>query len=231
MRGVSRISVIVPVLDEGSTLEALLDHLASLEPQPEVVVADGGSRDGSAELARAHRSGPHVLETARGRAVQMNAGACAACGEVLVFLHADTRLGGQAWASLTAALDEKEPAGGNFELAFDGRDRFSRALAAWRRLERRAGVYYGDSAIFCRRPVFERLGGFAEIPIMEDYDFARRLERSYRTACLAGPVVTSARRWQRRGVLGTFVTWSLIRWLWLAGVPARRLAPLYGTAR
>lgn len=220
------VSVVVPVLDEAAALPGLLDHLHELSGRFEVVVADGGSRDGTAALAAAHPLEPVVVEAPRGRAAQMNAGAAAARGELLVFLHADTRLPETAYRSLAAS-----PAhGGNFAISFDGGDCFSRVLGAWYALQRRLGVYYGDSAIWLRRAVFDDLGGFGPLPIMEDYDLSRRLEKSFRTACLPGPAVTSARRWRALGVPRTVFTWVVIRWLFVAGVPPARLAGLYRRA-
>ena len=101
----------------------------------------------------------------------------------------------------------------------------------WYAVQRRLGVYYGDSAIWSRRGAFDALGGYRELAIMDDYDFVRRLERRGRTACLPGPAVTSARRWQRIGLFRTIASWVVIRWLYLAGVPAPRLAGLYRQAR
>jgi uncharacterized protein len=221
------VSVVVPVLDEAAALPALLDHLASLEGRFEVVVADGGSRDGTPDLAAGHPLAPRVVRAPRGRAEQMNAGAAEARGELLVFLHADTRLPPSAHRSLTTTAAD----GGNFQIRFDGGDRFSRVLGRWYSLQRRLGVYYGDSAIWLRRAVFDALGGFRPLPIMEDYDLARRLERGFRTACLPGPAITSGRRWRALGVPRTVLSWVAIRWLFLAGVPPERLARLYRRAR
>jgi rSAM/selenodomain-associated transferase 2 len=229
-RGLARaplVSVVVPVLDEAAALPVLLDHLAALEGRFEVVVADGGSRDGTPELARAHPSRPRVILERGGRALQMNAGAAAAGGDTLVFLHADTRLPQDAHRSLASSGAD----GGNFAIRFDGGDRFSSVLGAWYALQRRLGVYYGDSAIWLRRSVFEALGGFRSFPIMEDYDLARRLERGFRTACLSGPAVTSGRRWRALGVPRTVLSWLVIRWLFLAGVAPERLARLYRRVR
>jgi len=225
------VSVVVPVLDEASGMPALLDHLAGLPGRFEVLIVDGGSTDGTPELAVGHPSGPRVLRTPPGRAGQMNAGAREAAGELLVFLHADTRLPAGAYSSLRAALADFRVLGGNFALSFDGGDRFSRALGAWYRVQRRAGVYYGDSALWLRASTFAVLGGFRKLPIMEDYDLVRRLERIGRTACLPGPAVTSSRRWRAFGVPRTVASWVAIRWLWLAGMPAERLARLYRHAR
>jgi rSAM/selenodomain-associated transferase 2 len=224
------VSIVVPVLDEAAALPGLLDHLAELHGRFEVVVADGGSSDGSAELAHGHPISPRVV-TAHGRPRQLNAGAEAANGEVFVFLHADTRLPHDAYTSVCAALGDFEVGGGNFALRFGGGDRFSRVLGAWYAGQRRLGIYYGDSAIWARRGVFEALGGYRELAIMDDYDFVRRLERRGRTACLPGPAVTSARRWQRIGLSRTIASWVVIRWLYLAGVPAPRLAGLYRQVR
>jgi rSAM/selenodomain-associated transferase 2 len=225
------ISVVVPALDEARALPALLDRLAALDGRWDIVVCDGGSRDGTPELAAAHAARPKVVRGPRGRGAQMNAGACAARGEALVFLHADTRLPDGAYAELDRALADPAVLGGNFALRFDGGDRFSRVLGAWYALQRRAGVYYGDSAIWLRRTSFERLGGFRALPIMEDHDLVRRLECAGRTACLRGPAVTSARRWKRLGLPRTIASWVLIRWLFIAGAPPARLVRMYPHVR
>ncbi len=225
------VSVIIPVLDEATTIHAVLDSLAELPGVWEVIVADGGSRDGTATRAASHPLPAHVISAQRGRASQMNAGAAAASGEVLLFLHADTRLPRNAYQSIMQAVSDPRVCGGNFAIRFDGDDRFSAALGAWYALQRRLGVYYGDSAIWIRCPVFDRLHGFRPIPIMEDYDLVRRLERSGHTRCLPGPVVTSARRWKQSGLARTITSWVLIRWLYLAGVPPTRLARLYPRIR
>lgn len=225
------VSVVVPVLDEARALPAALDRLAALPGCYEVLVADGGSSDGTPELARDHPLRPSVIAAPRGRAAQMNAAAAHACGEILVFLHADTALPASAYGSLSAALRDPGLLGGDFALRFDGHDGFSRVLGAWRAAERCLGVYYGDSAIWLRRSAFASLGGYRELAIMEDYELVRRLERRGRTACLPGPVVTSSRRWRAFGIPRTVASWVLIRGLFVAGVPARRLAALYPGAR
>jgi rSAM/selenodomain-associated transferase 2 len=225
------VSIVVPVLDEERALPGLLDHLASLSGSFEVILADGGSTDGTLDVARGHRLRPLVVEATRGRASQCNAGAAAATGSVFLFLHADTRVPADATQSLAAALDDPRMAGGNFELRFDGADRFSQLLGTWYAMQRRAGIYYGDSAIWVRASTFNELGGFRPLPIMEDYDLVRRLERHGPTRCLPGPAVTSARRWKRLGIPRTVFAWVAIRWLFLAGVDPRRLARLYPHAR
>jgi rSAM/selenodomain-associated transferase 2 len=225
------VSVLVPVLDEERALSGLLDHLATLPGRFEVILADGGSRDASREVARSHPLPLRLVGPVRGRAAQLNAAAASAAGEALVFLHADSRLPASAYDSLSAALRDPSTLGGNFALRFDGEDLFSRVLTAWYAIQRRAGIYYGDSSIWTRRSAFESLRGYRKLPIMDDYDFVRRLERRGATACLPGPATTSPRRWQALGVPRTILSWVVIRWLFLAGVPAGRLARLYRRAR
>jgi rSAM/selenodomain-associated transferase 2 len=224
------VSIVVPVLDEARELPQLLDHLATLPGRFEVLVVDGGSRDGTPAIAREHGLRPAVLE-ASGRAHQLNAGAAAANGELIAFLHVDTRLPGDAYDSLTGSLRDFAVPGGNFALRFGGDDRFSRVLGGWYAIQRRLGVYYGDSVIWVRAATFAALGGYRPLPIMDDYDFVRRLERRGGTVCLPGPAVTSGRRWQALGLPRTIGSWVVIRWLYLAGVPAAWLARLYRHAR
>jgi rSAM/selenodomain-associated transferase 2/rSAM/selenodomain-associated transferase 1 len=225
------VSVVVPVLDEETALPELLDRLGALPGRMEVVVVDGGSSDGTVEAANGHPTAPLVCQTSAGRARQMNHGASAASGDVLLFLHADTRVPDDAYERVVTALRDPRVQGGNFELSFDGADRFSRALGRWYAAQRRAGIYYGDSALFVRREVFDHLGGFRPLPIMEDYDFVRRLEKRGATVCLPGPAVTSGRRWRALGVPRTVFSWVVIRWLFIAGVDPARLARLYPHAR
>ena len=174
------------------------------------------------------------MQQSGGRAAQLNAAAAAASGDILLFLHADSRLPAGAHAALADAWrSTPEIAGGNFALRFgdDDRGAFERILGAVYRLQRRHGLYYGDSSVWVRRTTFERLGGFREIPIMDDYDFVRRLERSGATRCLPGPATTSARRWRAAGIPRTVLAWVLIRRLYVAGVSPNRLARLYRAVR
>lgn len=221
------VSICVCTRDEAGQIDALLGHLSRLPGPWEVIVADGGSTDGTAEQARAHASAPRVLEVRGGRAAQLNAAAADAGGDRLVFLHADSRLPLDAHASLT-----RSPArAGNFTLRFDGAGPFTWTLTQVYALQRRFGLYYGDSTVWCERTLFVELGGFRELEIMDDYDLVRRLERATDTACLPGPALTSARRWEQMGVARTVIAWTAIRWLYLLGVPPRHLATLYRRVR
>ena len=224
-------SVIVPALDEEALIGRALDHLAALRPRPEVIVADGGSSDATRAVARTHPLRPVVIAAPRGRARQMNAGAAAARGELLLFLHADTRLPPGAGAALAAVARRPRIVGGNFALRFEGRGAFPRALGAWYAAQDRLGTHYGDSAMFARARAFRALGGFPDIPVMEDFELARALRRLGPTRRLPGPAVTSGRRWRRLGVGRSLRAWVLIRTRYGMGVPPERLARMYPPVR
>ena len=228
------VSVLIPTLNEAAELPDLLDHLAHLHGRWEPIVADGGSHDATRQIARDHPLRPRVIEQPGGRAAQLNAAARAASGDILLFLHADSRLPRDAYASLAEASRVPDLQGGNFALRFgdEGRGMFERILGAIYRLQRRHGLYYGDSSLWVRREAFDELGGFREIAIMDDYDFVRRLERGPGTTrCLPGPATTSARRWRRAGIARTVLAWIVIRRLFVAGVPPDQLARLYRAVR
>jgi len=220
-----KVSVIVPALDEEPELPGLFDHLDDLDGDWEVLLADGGSRDRTVHMAR--ERGATVVAEGAHRAGQLNAAAARASGDILLFLHADSRLPEGAFASLRAT----RAAGGNFALRFGGGDRFARVLTRAYAFQRRFGFYYGDSTIWLRPGTFTALRGFRDLPIMDDYDLVRRMEKRFDTACLPGPAITSPRRWRAMGIPRTLITWWVIRLLFVAGVPAQRLAGLYGRAR
>lgn len=219
------LAIVVPMLDEAATLPALLVHLAGWRARGcEVVLVDGGSRDDSVEMARA--AGFRVLVAERGRARQMNAGAQACGGAILLFLHADTRLPEAADAVVCAALAVQ--AWGRFDVHIDGRPRMLRVVAALMNLRSRlSGIATGDQAIFVRRDVFEAVGGFPDQPLMEDIELSCRLLRVSRPACLRARVRTSGRRWEQRGVWRTIALMWRLRWAYWRGVPAERLAEAY----
>lgn len=224
------VSVIVPVLQERVTIERTLDHLLALRGRFEVIVADGGSTDGTRDIVAAHPIRARLVESPRARGHQMNAGARAARGRILVFLHADTRLPMTAYGSLVRA-SRRGAAGGNFALRFDGGRVFATVLGVIYRLQGVIRVFYGDSAIWATRDTFARLGGYPEIPIMEDLEFARALIATGSAERLPGPAVTSSRRWRNAGIARTITTWVVIRYLYAMRVSPHRLARLYRAVR
>lgn len=223
------ISVIVPVLNEEKTIGASLAALIPLAPH-ETIVVDGGSEDRSGEICR--RFNVRVISSDRGRALQMNHGARAASGEALLFLHADTRLPRRAFADIAEALDERRCVGGHFDVELEGRHWMFKIISALINYRSRATrVATGDQALFVRRAVFERMGGFPEIPLMEDIAFCRQLKRFGDIACLHSRVVTSARRWEVDGVWRTIFRMWTLKSLYLAGVSPARLKDFYADTR
>jgi rSAM/selenodomain-associated transferase 2 len=224
-----RISVIVPVLNEEKSLAATLQALAPLQPD-ETIVVDGGSQDRTREIAADFRV--KLITAERGRARQMNAGARQACGEVLLFLHADTRLPRSAFSDIAAALADPRCLGGRFDVALDGHHWMLPVVArliSYRSRVSKVGT--GDQALFVRRETFQRMGGFAEIPLMEDIAFSRALKRLGKVACLRSRVVTSARRWEADGLWRTIFTMWTLKLLYLAGVSPVRLKQFYADTR
>lgn len=221
------LSIIIPVLDEAPSLPALLAHLAPLRDHAEVIVVDGGSTDGSAEAARA-LGWPRVLAAPRGRGRQMNAGAAAAAGETLLFLHADTSLPPGALEEIGGALADPQVVGGRFDVRLDNPRPIYRAVELLMNLRSRwTGIWTGDQAIFVRRTVFQRLGGYADIPLMEDVEFSRRLKRAGRRVCLHSRVLASARKWEREGPLRTIALMWALRFLYMLGASPARLHRWY----
>src|SRR5262245_45180695 len=192
----------------------LAASLGRLRGEFEVIVCDGGSADATVEMARQY--GLRVIEAPRGRGPQMNAGGRLAKGETLLFLHADTRLPENALEFVAGALADENVCGGAFSLNFSGDTMGARLLTRLYPLLRMGGMLYGDSAIFARRSVFDRLGGYREYPIFEDCDLYRRMRRMGRFVQLNAHVTTSSRRFEGR-FIRTFALWSLMQVLyWLS---------------
>ena len=223
------VSVIIPVLDEEKTIAATLRGLISLQPH-EIIVVDGGSNDRTCEIAE--KFGVQVLRSERGRARQMNDGARRASGNALLFLHADTKLPPLAFSEVATALDNPECVGGRFDVELAGRHWMLKVIGALINCRSRATkVGTGDQAIFVRREIFSRIGGFPEIPLMEDIAFCRALKREGRVACVRSRVVTSARRWEKDGVWRTILRMWALKSLYLAGVSPERLKRFYADTR
>jgi rSAM/selenodomain-associated transferase 2 len=222
------VTVVIPVLDDTTALTSLLPTLP-VDPSVQVVVVDGGDRRDTASDALRERH-PEIewIRSARGRGVQMNAGAKRARGRWLVFLHADTRLGA-GWLDLLRRLDNHPSiVGGSFGFALDSDARWARWIERGVRLRVRLfDLAYGDQALFARRDVFAELGGYLELPLMEDVDFVRRLRRRGRLEHADIPALTSARRWERDGWIRRTVENIALILLFLAGWSPARLARRY----
>jgi rSAM/selenodomain-associated transferase 2 len=228
------ISVIIPTLNEHSVLAKALTHTASLGCD-EIIVVDGGSTDLTASTAQAFCANTphaHLITAPRGRARQMNEGAKASRGDVLLFLHADTQLPEDAGRLIESALADPTVVGGRFDVRFDSSSTWSRIISAFmNHRSRLTGISTGDQALFVRRQIFDRLGGFAEMPLMEDIEFSRRLKRAGRIVALRNTVTTSFRRWETQGPLRTILLMWTLRFLYWAGVSPSRLSLWYKAVR
>jgi len=222
-----RLAIVIPALDEAANLAALLPDLARGCPGAEIVGVDGGSRDDTAAVL-ARRPGSRLLAAARGRALQMNLGARATTGDTILFLHADTRLPDGAAPAIETALAVPGVVGGRFDVRFDT-DRPIFRMIAWfmNTRSRASGICTGDQAIFVRRADFEAVGGYPEIPLMEDIELCRRLKRRGRLRALRLRVTTSARKWEREGPLRTIGLMWALRLLHFFGVAPARLHRWY----
>ena len=220
------LTVIVPVWMEASGIVATLEALAPLRSAGhEVIVVDAGSSDGTAALAQPLCD--LVVTSEKGRAVQMNAGAAVARGSLLLFLHADTRLPADAGERLQDFVASDRP-WGRFDVRLSGERRLFRVIAWFMNVRSRlTGICTGDQAMFVRRDVFEALGGFAPIPLMEDVEFCRRLCLVSRPYCISSQVTTDSRRWEKLGPWRTiFLMWQL-RWRYWRGESPESLAQAY----
>lgn len=228
------ISVIIPTLNEQTALAQTLQHTARLGFD-EVIVVDGGSTDGTLRLAESYcadTANAHIFTAPQGRARQMNAGGEAARGETLLFLHADTLLPADAARIIGSALTDPTVVGGRFDVRFDSPSAHGRLISTLMNFRSRlTGISTGDQAIFVRRRVFEQLGGFADIPLMEDIEFSKRLKRAGRTAALKATVTTSFRRWETQGPMRTILLMWALRFLYWIGVSPHRLQHFYRAVR
>lgn len=219
--------IVVPVLDEAQTLAARLRALQPLRQRgARVVVVDGGSEDDTLAIAQAHADLAFVAP--RGRAAQMNAGAAACPADVLLFLHADTAL--PANADLLVRRATLNPmAWGRFDVRIDSRRWLLRLAGGMMNLRSRwTGIATGDQALFVRHELFQRVGGFPDLPLMEDIALSRALKRHGRPACLRECVTTSARRWERHGVWRTIALMWRLRAAYFLGADPHQLAIRYG---
>jgi len=216
------LSIIVPCLNEGEGIAGALAALAPLRARgTEVIVADGGSSDGTADRAAPHAD--TVISAPRGRAAQMNAGAARARGEILLFLHADTLLPDSADALIIVGLKRTRRGWGRFDVTIAGRHPLLRVVERLMNLRSRlTGIATGDQAIFVTRSLFTAAGGYPEIALMEDVALSKLLKRFGPPLCLRHHLTTSGRRWEKRGVLRTILLmWRLRLAYWLGADPGK----------
>lgn len=224
---VVRLSVIIPVLNEEGTLGDTLRYLQAMrEGGHELIVVDGGSRDGTRKEAKPLADG--VVLCRAGRAVQMNEGARRAHGNVLLFLHADTLLPKDFCVSIAAALKNPKKVWGRFDVRLSGRHPLLRVverLINWRSCL--TGIATGDQAIFVKRDVYESIGGYPEIPLMEDIAISKLLRRISRPVCLHTIAITSSRRWESHGIMRTILLMWWLRLAFFFGADPAGLAATY----
>jgi len=219
------IGIVIPTLNEAAALPGLLEDLAKLPVPTDIVVADGGSADDTVSVAES--AGARVVSAPQGRGPQLNAGAAAANGEWLCFLHADVRMPENARAELVRVLaSETEAAVWELAIAADGV--WPRVMEFGAKIrDRLGGLPYGDQGLLVRRTLFEETGGFREIPIMEDVAMVRALSGRTRLERMQAPLLVSPRRWERQGPYRTWMRNSLLITAYHTGVPPSRLARWY----
>ncbi len=221
-----QISIIIPTLDEADSIHATLDALRFFDGENiEIILVDGGSSDATVSIAENYRV--KILHSERGRGKQLQIGANAASGEILWFVHADTIAPPDAISQIRRALQASHIIGGNFTIRFDG-ERFAAKFLSWLYPKLNyLGLIYGDSAIFVRRDIYERIGGFKAFPIFEDLDFVERLKREGDVATLPAVVVTSSRRFENKSFLLTFTRWTILQILYWCGASPDALLKIY----
>lgn len=192
------ISIIIPVLNEEKAIPALIENLYAQEGNQEIIIADGGSTDRSIELCGKYKD-VILISSEKGRANQMNKGADRASGDILLFLHADTLLPPGGISAIEAAMEKQDVVGGSFYMKFDREKLAFRFFSVFTRINS-AYLTYGDQAIFIRKSVFEDIGAFKQLPILEDFEIQKRLRKQGRFVKLGLPVTTSARRFLHNGI-------------------------------
>lgn len=220
-----KISVIIPTLNEALILNQTLTEITRHSPH-EVIVADGGSQDGTLDIAE--KFGPRIVTSPPGRAQQMNAGAEIATGDILLFLHADSRVDAKSYLKMVDVMQQGNALGGAFSLSIESEKPSLRLISTLATLRSKyLNLVYGDQAIFVKTPVFREMGCFSSIPICEDLDFFKRLKQKGPIVLLEEKALTSARRWRTEGIVFTTFRNMVIAGLFLLGFPPRILSKWY----
>lgn len=220
-----KISVIIPTLNEALILDQTLTAINRHNPH-EVIIADGGSQDDTLDIAK--NFSLRIVTSPPGRALQMNAGAEIATGDLLLFLHADSQVEANSYNKMIAVMNQGNALGGAFSLAIESEKPSLRLISTLATLRSKyLHLVYGDQAIFVRTRVFREMSGFASLPICEDLDFFRRLQKKGPTVILKEKAFTSARRWSAEGIVFTTLRNMAIATLFLLGFPPRILSKWY----
>ncbi len=224
------ISVIIPTFNEELTIGKTLDVLARLVNVDEIIIVDGGSTDKTIEIAERYKQVKKLkiikfAEANRGK--QLHEGTKHANSDIFWFLHADTRPVQGCARQIKAFMRYEEVVGGNFEVVFDGKSRWARFLTKLYPQLRSIGLIYGDSAIFARRETYEKIRGYKPLPLFEDVNFYKRLQKKGQFQHIKLPVTTSSRRFENRSFVWTFAKWSVFQGLYWIGFPPRVLAKSY----
>ncbi|HHM05385.1 MAG TPA: glycosyltransferase [Gammaproteobacteria bacterium] len=222
-----RLSIIIPALNEGANITATLQPLQTLRRAGhEIIVVDGGSDDDTAR--QASPLSDNVISSLRGRARQMNTGADAAANDILLFLHADTLLPHNADKLIVRGMNQTGKAWGRFDVCLSGRHPMLRVVERSMNLRSRlSGIATGDQAMFVKRAMFEKVGGFPDIPLMEDIALSHQLKQHSRPLCLSTPLVTSSRRWEQHGIMKTIVLMWHLRLAYYFGADPQQLVKRY----
>lgn len=228
------ISVIIPTMNEEFSILKTLEAVSRLVNISEIIVVDGGSSDKTIEAVENFQSGKEIKlikSSQANRGKQLDEGTKHASGDVFWFVHADTRPVQGCGKQIKELMRYDEIVGGNFEIVFDGTGRWSQFLTWLYPQLRSIGLVYGDSAMFARREVYEKIGGFRELPLFEDVDLFKRLKKKGQFVHVNLSVTTSSRRFENKSFLWTFAKWSIFQGLYWFGVPPRLLAKNYKQIR
>ena len=226
-----KLSVIIPVFNEEKSIAATLDALLTCKTISEIIVADGESSDKTIEIVETFQNIKLIKCNEANRGRQMHEGAKNATGDVFWFVHADTIPAENAADEIEKSLADEQTIGGNFEIIFDGVGRWARILSWLYPHLRKIGLIYGDSAIFVRREIYEKTGGFRDLPLFEDVEFYKRTKKHGRFVHLKKTVETSSRRFENRSFIWTFSKWSIFQGLYWLGFPPHILAKGYKSIR